>query len=464
MIGDLFAEHLDFVKGCSAKREYCDISKDMFRLWNKDRIKTIKLIFYVRMIDTGDPILENEWTMSLAWMAINHKDIFIKYIPYWLSIGNWKDLLHLMFFDLERHGYYKRKLPWEDIFKLIHASLLNTKTSALARKYLPNIRSESECNTFNRKVKNVLGKEIAKTIYGIPNDKWDSYELYRKLRRNAINPPDIKIDLNTSFGLTQARLVGREYLIRKNLDKDYLTIISKQPGFKYNGKIHQLFTPFGFSNHWVDLSPITEFSIDKHFETFLTTFKSKNTLVIRDTSDSMNFYLEDYHTSPNIIAKTLALLFAESYIGDINSKHLSFNGEILEFFGMFYTAKYMNMTYSSEDELNLDNILNTLIDKEFILDEENMPNRIIFISDNKLKNSGMNKITNFREQLSKHFSKNYMDKLQIILWDITEQPKFENINQKDIYCSGNQFSFFFNLQIEKENINFINGFLNRFKF
>ena len=135
--GDPFVDQFGLISQYRQLRPYSSISKDMRELWNIDPMYTLKLLFYIRLItrkvkfSNGTETskvqkgagLRHEAFMRMLWLAVNHSDVFYKNLPLFITIGSWKDIIQLMSYDLQYHGWDNRVLDFNKMSDFILAGL-----------------------------------------------------------------------------------------------------------------------------------------------------------------------------------------------------------------------------------------------------------------------------------------------------------------------------------------------------
>jgi len=142
--GSDFVDQFARVTDYKAPRSYAAISADMEKLWNQNKLLTLCLVFYIRMITrvvqffNGSKTettqrgqgLKHEGIFRMMWIAINASDTFWKNISLFISVGSWKDIVTMLSYDLQFNGWKDRVLDWNKFGLLLLAGLENTNTSA----------------------------------------------------------------------------------------------------------------------------------------------------------------------------------------------------------------------------------------------------------------------------------------------------------------------------------------------
>ena len=464
--GDPFVDQFGLISQYRQLRPYSSISKDMKELWDIDPMYTLKLLFYIRLItrkvkfSNGTETskvqkgagLRHEAFMRMLWLAVNHSDVFYKNLPLFITIGSWKDIIQLMSYDLQYHGWDNKVLDFDKMSDFILAGLENPNTCNLVKKFLPTIKSKSKCTTLESQADSMIGKFLAHKLFGDGEfspklHSNNSYCLYRKLKSSGtahewqqmISRSQFNIDFSKVHGRALALLVSGKYLKNHNLEKDYEDWIKKQPVAKFTGFVYELFKGLNSNSPFYK-----KYTIDKQFENLIQTAKEGSStessfIVARDISGSMNFKVPGLNISSDDIAKSIALYFSYLLKGKFANSYIEFSHKpVLKYWeGDSPTDKYLkNINYCFGDT-NFLGIADLFIEIYKHTSIEKFPKGLICISDGEFNDSGDNK-TNFqsfkKRLLKAGFPKDYVDNFKIVLWDIPNafysfdeiRPKFES--------------------------------------
>ena len=463
--GDPFVDQFGLISQYRQLRPYSSISKDMQELWNIDPMYTLKLLFYIRLItrkvkfSNGTETskvqkgagLRHEAFMRMLWLAVNHSDVFYKNLPLFITIGSWKDIIQLMSYDLQYHGWDNKVLDFNKISDFILAGLENPNTCNLVKKFLPTIKAKSKCRALESQADTIIGKFLTHKLFDSgefsPKLHSKNYHLYRKLKSSGtahewqqmISRSQFNIDFSKVHGRALALLVSGNYLKNHNLEKDYENWIKKQPVAKFTGFVYELFKGLNLN------SPLyKKYTIDKQFENLIQTAKEGSStessfIVARDVSGSMSSNVKGLTISSNDVAKSIALYFSYLLKGNFANSYIEFSHKpILKYWeGDSPTDKYLkNINYCFGDT-NFLGIADLFIEIYKHTSIEKFPKGLICISDGEFNDSGDNK-TNFqsfkKRLLKAGFPKDYVDNFKIVLWDIPNafysfdeiRPKFES--------------------------------------
>ena len=463
--GDPFVDQFGLISQYRQLRPYSSISKDMRELWNIDPMYTLKLLFYIRLItrkvkfSNGTETskvqkgagLRHEAFMRMLWLAVNHSDVFYKNLPLFITIGSWKDIIQLMSYDLQYHGWNNRVLDFNKMSDFILAGLENPNTCNLVKKFLPTIKAKSKCKTLESQADTIIGKFLTHKLFDggefSPKLHSKNYHLYRKLKSSGtahewqqmISRSQFNIDFSKVHGRALALLVSGNYLKNHNLEKDYENWIKKQPVAKFTGFVYELFKGLNLN------SPLyKKYTIDKQFENLIQTAKEGSStessfIVARDVSGSMGSGVKGLTISSNDVAKSIALYFSYLLKGKFANSYIEFSHKpILKYWeGDSPTDKYLRNSDYCFGDTNFLGIADLFIEIYKHTSIEKFPTGLICISDGEFNASKSNK-TNFqsfkKRLLKAGFPKDYVDNFKIVLWDIPNtfygneeiRPKFES--------------------------------------
>lgn len=462
--GDPFVDQFGLISQYRQLRPYSSISKDMQELWNIDPMYTLKLLFYIRLItrkvkfSNGTETskvqkgagLRHEAFMRMLWLAVNHSDVFYKNLPLFITIGSWKDIIQLMSYDLQYHGWDNKVLDFNKMSDFILAGLENPNTCNLVKKFLPTIKAKSKCKTLESQADTIIGKFLTHKLFDggefSPKLHSKNYHLYRKLKSSGtahewqqmISRSQFNIDFSKVHGRALALLVSGNYLKNHNLEKDYENWIKKQPVAKFTGFVYELFKGLNLN------SPLyKKYTIDKQFENLIQTAKEGSSessfIVARDTSGSMSSNVKGLNISSNEVAKSIALYFSYLLKGQFANSYIEFDSkpELRYWEGNSPSDKYLKNTSYAYGSTNFLGIADLFIKIYKHTSIEKFPKGLICISDGEFNDSGDNKTNfqSFKDRLLKAgFPKDYVDNFKIVLWDIPNtfygneeiRPKFES--------------------------------------
>jgi len=446
--GNDFVDDFGKISNYKAPRTFAEISKTMQLLWSQSPLKTLCILFYIRMITRvvqffdGSKTtvsqrgqgLKHEGIFRMMWVAINYPSSFWKNITLFISIGGWKDVITMLQYDLVYNGWKDRKLDWDKFGTLILAGLENPNTSELVKKYLPTIKSTKQCNTVESQADNLIGKWICSLLFGNKGEEsGHTYKKYRKLKSSGTahewqqlisRKQLVRINFDTIHGRALAQLVSGKFLKNNQLETKYAEWIATKPVAKYTGYVYELFKGVNSANQ------LQKSTIDKQFLNLIEVAKNgmkegdTGLIVVVDSSGSMSSNAIGTKVSAYEIAKSFALYFSYLLKGDFENTWLEFSHSTVmkQWKGTTPTDKYLNEHSRRTESTNFLSVADHFIKiLEMGVKEADFPNGILCVSDGCFNNSGHNKSETqaLKQRLLKGgFSKKFVEDFKIILWDI----------------------------------------------
>ena len=490
--GNVFLDDFAMLSKYKAPRDVDAIFETMDKLWNHDPLRTLQLTVFLRMITrktvlfNGDKLstqrgqgLRHEFLGRLLWLSYNHHDTFEKNLQYFVVAGSWKDVFDLMRYDLSYNGKEHPMLDWEFTIKFIADGLANESQSNLVKKYLPQIYSAKHCDTLQKQCNAVIGRRIARFLFGNPEDVQDKIHNaveYRKLKTSGtahewqkkIAQRDfLNINWDTIAGRALQKLVNSKFLENHNLVEAFSNWVLSQETAKYTGYPYELFKDgnYGFNKSTIieNLYPkrYQRELVNKQFLQLIDVAKqdmNRQTgfIVAMDVSGSMTSKCPGSTTmSAYSVARAMALYFSYLLRGKFANTYLAFSDRVVidRFEGSTPLEKYYNgyHKYSAcnTNFFQIAQLLGELKAKGY--PESEFPTGVVCLSDGEFdRQTGDWDITgnaNWRSRsnasretvfeafkkclLKCGFSKEYVDNFKLVLWDIpnsyygSSTPKFE---------------------------------------
>lgn len=451
--GNDFVDNFAAISHFKEPRPYAEVAKDMEVLWSIDPRLCVKLALYIRLItrrakvvnDDGVEVLDvqrgqglkNEGIMRMLWIAIHHRATFKANFSYFIAAGSWKDVFQMLSLDLQYHGWDHRKLDWNFFYLVIAAGLNNPETTHLVRKYMPTIRTNSNCKTLESQADTLVGRWLARRLS--PDlEKESAYKVYRKAKSDGVAHQWQQlisrqlydaINFDHIAGRALALLVGSKFLKNHDLIKKYSEWISSKPTAKYTGFVFELFQPLGDGSRARHIEDYKESTINAQFAQLVKTGKegvntNSRLIVVRDTSGSMISFAKGCNMTSFGIAKAMALYFSEFLTGAFQDSYIEFNhdAKMHQWKGNTACDKWVNDNVGCVGNTNFQSVIDLFIKlKQSGVPEEDFPTGLLCVSDGEFDRTNDNKSTNFQhaiERLRGVFSDEYVSNFKIILWDI----------------------------------------------
>lgn len=454
--GSNFVDQFAKATNYKTPRQYSEINSDMSLLWSQNPLMTVCLLFYLRMITRVVTFfdgtktstsqrgqgLKHEGIFRMMWVAINAPETFWKNITLFISIGSWKDIITMLSYDLQYNGWNNKVLDWNKFGQLILAGLENPKTSELVKKYLPQIKSNSQCKTLEAQADNIIAKWVCSLLFGgkTQEDSYRNYRSYRKLKSSGTahqwqqlisQKRFLEIDFNTVHGRALAQMVSGKFLANQGLETLYEQWIEAQPVAKYTGYVYELLAPVkpGYNN--ADLKKYQIDTINKQFYNLIEVAKNgmkpdaTKFIAVVDTSSSMTDLVPGTKISSYSVAKSMALYFSYLLNGPFKKAWIEFNdtAKLHIWKGKTPVENLQNDSseaYGSTNFLGVAQLFAQMKNEQNV-NESDFPTGIVCFSDGCFNSTPSNKSNyqQFKSTLTAAgFSKDFVDKFQIVLWDI----------------------------------------------
>ena len=486
---DSFVDQFGRVGSYRAPRAFSEIEKDCELLWAEDQLNTVKFIHYLRTISRKVQLITGEITeepqkggemkfesiMRMIWLSQKSPEVFWKNIGLFVSLGSWHDVFTMLQYDLIYNGWNNRKLDWNKFGNLIVSALDNTNTVDLVKKYLPQVKAKSVCKSIESQANCLVAKWICSLLFG-PKESSYNYKLYRKLKSSGtahdwqqlISQRKFdKIDFAKIHGRALTKLVKGKFLENQGLKDKYTAwVAAPSTELKFTGFVHELFE--GLPSSLSGLEKHRQDTINKQFDTLVEKAKSEfkdnscKWLPVIDTSGSMGSQATGTKATCLHVAKSLALYFSDFLTGDFSDTFVEFNSKakLHHWKGATPIEKWYNNRCSYVGNTNFQSVIDLLVEiKQQGVDETYFPTGILAISDMEFDPASLNK-TNVDVARSKlanaGFSKEYVEKFQIVLWNLQNNAYGRNSGAKFETDANERGTYYFS-GYSGSVISFLNG-------
>jgi hypothetical protein len=440
-----------------APRTFADVSKDMSLLYSQDALKAVQFAAYLRLITRQVQFahdgsktehtqrgqgLRHEGIFRMIWLAINKPDAFWRNVSIFIAVGSWKDIITMLQYDLVYNGWEGRKLDWDNFGQLILAGLENPRSSELLKKYLPQIKANSNCTTVEAQADNMIAKWICSLIFGTKGGANDSskYKSYRKLKSGGTahqwqqlisQKKMLSIDFDSIHGRALSLLVSGKFLKNSGLETKYTKWIESKPVAKYTGYVYELLSAIKTSHRpAASLTRYQEETINKQFLGLVEVGKNglkegdNGLLVIVDSSGSMTSAVQGTKVSAYSVALSMALYFSYLLKGQFEGHFAEFSDTCImkTWKGGTPVEKFKNETSAIVAGTNFQAIGTLFVQMlKKGVPESDFPSGILCVSDGCFNSAGSNK-SNHQRLLqtlrSGGFSEDYVKNFKTILWDV----------------------------------------------
>lgn len=457
--GSDFLDQFASASSYRSVRSYDDVSKDMSILYSQDRVLSIKLIMYLRMVSRRVKLsdgqltedvqvgqgLKNEGIMRMLWLGVNHPDDFKNNLPLFVSVGSFKDIFTMMEIDVRSNGFDGKLLDWNFLANFIVASLENPETNDLVKKYLPQILSVSKQKTQHKIARTIIAKFLASKLFGGKKEGGNTYEMYSKMKSSGgahkwqqlISKGALKsINFDSIAGRALMQMVSSKFITNNGLDSLYTKWIESKPVAKFTGYPYELLAkhvPYGYNrgvNPKFNLMPYQAMTINKQFDGLVALAKSgivdgeKGLMPVVDTSGSMNSIAKGLDVTSYSVAMSMALYFSQVLDSKkFGNAYIEFasTAKMNQFKGGTALEKINNITVGGHTSTNFVAVADVFINaKRDGVQLTDFPSGIICLSDGEFNNSGVESaFKTFRDRLiGAGFDRDFVEKFKIILWDV----------------------------------------------
>jgi hypothetical protein len=478
--GNPFVDQFGKIGSYRKPRDFSEIEKDCELLWAEDKQLCVLFIFYLRTINrtvqyfdgsvTSVPQkggeLKHESIMRLLWLHNKSQDTFWKNITLFITLGSWKDVITMLSYDLQYHGWEGRKLNWSKFRDLILSGIENKNTSELLKKYLPQIKTNSKCKTVSAQANNITAKWICSILFECKQDDYKYYKQYRILKSSGTAHEWQKlisqrkfdrIDFNKIHGRALNLLVRSKFLDNQGLREKYQKWVEKpETEVKYTGFVHELFqdfkwTYYGYKPTLSNVPIHVQETINKQFATLVDKGGEQQQtalIVVRDTSSSMGANAHGANMSCYNVAKALALYFSEFLSGTFSNSWIEFNRKAImhQWKGNTPIERWFNDLSSVIGSTNFQSVIDLFCELRKSVAEDDFPKGILCISDGEFNPSALSE-TNVgaakEKLLAFGFSRKYVNDFIIILWNLQSNFYGKGTGQKfETYGNVNNVFYF----------------------
>ena len=485
--GNDFVNQFSSMSGYKAPRPFGDIAKDMATLVAINLRLAVAFVIFLRIITRTISLfngvkttkvqrgagLKHESIIRFMWLGIYKKDVFYKNLHLLVSAGSWNDVIYMLQYDLIHNGWKDRSLDWGFIGKFILAGLENPKTSNLMKKYLPQLKSRSNCKTVEAQADNLIAKWICSLLFGEKESSY-SYKKYRLLKTSG-NAHEwqkliskgkmLEINFDTIHGRALSQLVSSKFLSKNGLTDAYSLWIANKPVAKFTGYVSELALNIksGMAKYLFD-------TINAQFNTLVETARKNLALQgfrpisVIDGSGSMDSLMYIGNGKVGNL-KSIQLSFSSAIFFNecmnINSPfynvYLSFSNktEMHKFRGGNFVEKYSATPRNGNGGTNFESVFDFFVDFRLNnpnVSEDLIPNLIVCFSDgefNAVRGRIMTNVEAGRNKLKRVYSAEFAENFGICFIETPNTfygrpngPKFETFgNVKNVfYFSGYDLS------------------------
>lgn len=410
---------LDLFATIGALRQADDqeIIRRFIRAYTENPDIAMKILFYARDVRGG--LGERRvFRLIVNYLGTHHMDSMKKNIPYVAEYGRYDDLLYLLGTPCEEEAVKYIKLQMEDDLRKLREG---DNSISLLAKWLPSV------NASNQKQVS-LGKKLAK-------DFDMSEKEYRKnlsaLRRqidiieNHLRTKDYSFDYSKQC--SKAMLKYRKAFLRNDNERynEYLEMVSSGTKTLHTGTLmpYEIIRPF-INYSWCE-NPSEEEAkaLNVEWDSLEDYTGDQDALVVIDGSGSM---YNGMSPMPATVAFSLGLYFAERNQGRFRNHFITFSHrpQLISIKGTTLKEKLeyirsFDEVADTDIQAVFDLVLATALNNH--LPQEEMPERIIIVSDMEFNYCARSAdTTNFELAKNKYHEAGYRLP-QIVFWNVASR-------------------------------------------
>ena len=405
--------------------------------------------------------MRNEFVLRLMWLIINHRATFMENILTFFNIGSARDWFELWRRLLQIRNdkggmYLSNQFMTSRTLKMMEG-----EDKDMILKYMPTMATKSACNTIHKQANNIIASCLAKAIFVKDGKVWDEaidpehkgegFPLMNGVLFNpqarAILQKNYRLLKKQSEGNVALRIVASLPTTEEKEEKvKELEMVEIPSRLKYiwthrrNKKDGKTFE----ERHGLVLSrPNRLFKL-------MTTFEDWHTPTVEERSqfEKALFIHEEgipkmltfcdvsdpNATVSNLSFFTLCCLY--SNIVNLGLRGTIFENELLTFNKGVFVHNVTGETLLDRITDSLP-IQNELVDvnppslvkvaaflklvKQLDIDENTIPNKLLLIVNASIK-IDEEEWNNFQKLLSESFSKEFVDKMEVVIWNPTNKP------------------------------------------
>lgn len=412
--------NLDFYAQAGSMRQYKSAIKPLFaKAYDEDRELALRNLIHLRNIRLGGLGERDAFRIAVEYL-IDAKDykaitMIAEYVGYF---GRWDDLVAIMAKDTKTFDIGIEVLR-EQFAEDLKAMAADEPVSLMA-KWVPNV---SVKNAERRR----MAHRIAKALGYTPRD-------YRKMM----------VKLRSYIGVLEVKLAAKDYdsinfekLPSKALFR-YRAAFNRHLGDEYQAFINavnsgekqmngKLMMPHEVVRAYYDGGFVWNKKVDPVLE---ATWKSMddvlegiedNAIVVADTSGSM---MSGYTVLPWHVAEGLAIYTAERLEGAFKNNFITFSSRpqliTLPEHGTLYDKMKEYQTHSIIDNTNVEAVFDLILDTavKHSTPQEDLPSKIIIISDIEFDIAAKNASLNNFENAKRKFNAKGYELPSVVFWNV----------------------------------------------
>jgi len=426
---------LDYFAKCGTyrDRDLEVVFADMSRMWAESPLRTLQVIFYNRMISrvakgmvASEKVQSgqgnrSEFRASLVWLAKFKPAVL--YANLWLVpvAGAWKDLWHEELID---------SLDLTKVYALIAAAMEDDYNQELLAKYLPRIRSKSNCYNERHEQLNKFAFGLIKVLKWSPSQyrKFKASGKAHGFQRQMCSGQWKDLQFNQIAGKALFQLVnnrgkdGKTTIERHAIEADYVQWISAQPTAKFTGYVYELMKAVN-----AKMTIAQKITVDKQFDGLINLAKAdekntENVWCALDTSGSMTMKVAN--TSAYDICVSLGVYFSTLNEGAFKDQVIMFDSlsRVLQLSGSFSDkVTQIQSANTAWGSTNFQSVIDEIVrvrKQNPSIPVAEFPTTLVVVSDMQFNPVNGNTQTNYQRAMQKLASVG-LPSIRIVWWWVT---------------------------------------------
>lgn len=451
--GDVF---LDYFAKCGTYRERSleEVFADISAMFAKSPVLTLKMILYLRLISRrtkgfcASTVVQkgmgnkDEFYKAILWLARYQKDFLNQYLWIIPLAGTWKDL-----------WYYDLLSELDDVavYQTIQRGLANSYNRELLAKYLPRMRSRSNCTNERHDALHQFALGLCKFLHWTPMEyrKFKSSGKAHEFQRNMCSGKFEQLDFNTIPGRALFNLVnthsltdGLTYMERHGLEEKCMDWVAEKDVVNFSGYVHDLMKVVS-----PDMSRLQKFIVDRQFNKLinlgLQDGNLENVWCALDTSGSMRATVFGDVTSFDICI-SLGIYFSTLNQGAFKDHVMMFDqvSKVKQLHGTSFSDKVLQITSSKTawGTTNFQSVIDEIVSvrkKNPDIPISDFPQTLLVISDMQFNPAGNNTQTNYEVAMRKLYRVG-LSSINVIWWYVNGRGKDfpSQMNDKGVTLIG----------------------------
>jgi len=409
----------------------------------ENKLLAIKWLFFLRDIKCGMGE-RRSFRVILKYLAFDYPEIVKELIPLIPEYGRWDDLWCLLDTDLKDEVVKFCYLQFLQDIK----NLQNDKSISLLAKWLPSYNTSKNISN-GKKKKN----EYAVIFCNGFNLSKKSYNKSLKSLREYLDIVEKRMSnrewdkINYSHVPSRANLKYSNAFLRNDQQRReaYLNALSKG-NVKINAGtlfVHEIVHQYSDRYSWMIRTKDYDATLEELWKALPSISEINDTIVVRDSSDSMFTTLAKTNTTALDVSTALAIYFSQFLKGEFKDKFITFseNPELVDMSNCTSLKEKLDLSYIHSEIANTDIkavfelILNTAIKNGY--PQEMLPKNILIVSDMEFDSATYTcRYTEPDEvlfnKIKKEFAKHGYNLPRIIFWNVCSRTNVVPVKENEL--------------------------------